>query len=77
MPTGEQRKLIAALEDQAALISQMLGWLKLEKARARSREAQRAIQAEIDYKISELARVHRDRDAIARQLGETEGKRKR
>lgn len=75
MPTGEQTRLIAALEDQAALINQMLGLLREIKAQATTKAARATVQAEIDYKIKELARVHRERDAIARQLGESQKKR--
>lgn len=76
MPTGEQTKLIAALEHQAALINQLLGLLREIKAQASTKAAQSRVQAEIDYKIKELARVHRERDAIARQLGESQKKKR-
>lgn len=76
MPTGEQTKLIAALEDQAALINQLLGLLREIKAQAPTKAARAKVQAEIDYKIRELARVHRERDAIARQLGATQAKKR-
>lgn len=45
--------------------------------RATSAAERAALQREIDYQLRELARVHRARDDIQRELAKNEGKKKR